>query len=135
MTDGSGVVVAAHSVRAIEPDSVLALYRQQDWWPERTAGQVAAALSTAPAAGAWQADDLVGFARAVTDGVLRAYVEDVIVAPDLRQAGIGSALVDCLTRQLAPVPLISLFCPAGLVPFYSASNFRPTSQVVMHRRA
>ena len=84
MTDGSGVVVAPHSVRAIEPDSVLALYRQQGWWPERTAGQVTAALSTAPAAGAWRADDLVGFARAVTDGVLRAYVEDVIVARDLR---------------------------------------------------
>jgi hypothetical protein len=71
---------------------------------------------------------------AACDGVLRAYAEDVIVAPDLRHAGVGSALADCLTRALAPVPLITLFCPAALVPFYEARGFRPTRQVVMHHR-
>jgi hypothetical protein len=48
----------------------------------RTAGQVSAVLRASPAVGAWHGQDLVGFARAVTDGILRAYVEDVVASPD-----------------------------------------------------
>jgi ribosomal protein S18 acetylase RimI-like enzyme len=133
MTEESAIVVVTHSQRVVQPDGVLALYRAQGWWPDRTAEQVAAVLATAPAAGAWRGSELVGFARAVTDGLLRAYVEDVIVAPELRHAGIGRALLDCLLPELAPVPVVTLFCPADLVPFYEPSGFHATSQIVMHR--
>jgi ribosomal protein S18 acetylase RimI-like enzyme len=133
VTKKSTIIVVTHSERAIQPDGVLALYRAQDWWPDRTAQQIAAVLAAAPAAGAWRGDELVGFARTVTDGLLRAYVEDVIVAPELRHTGIGHALLDCLLQELALVPVVTLFCPAELVPFYVASGFHATSQVVMHR--
>jgi GNAT superfamily N-acetyltransferase len=128
-----GVLVAAHSERAIRPDDVLSLYQAQGWWPERTTGQVADVLAAAPAAGAWRGDSLAGFARAVTDGLLRAYVEDMIVAPELRRAGVGRALLDCLLGQLAGIPVVTLFCQADLAPFYARCGFRATRQVVMHR--
>jgi ribosomal protein S18 acetylase RimI-like enzyme len=76
---------------------------------------------------------LVGFARAVTDGVLRAYVEDVIVAPDRRGRGIGRAVLDRLLQELGPIPVVTLFCSPGLVRYYEASSFIATRQVVMHR--
>jgi ribosomal protein S18 acetylase RimI-like enzyme len=133
MAEISGVVLAPHTARAIRPSDVLALYRAEGWWPDRTAEQLAAVLSAGPAVGAWRDDALVGFARAVTDGILRAYAEDVIVAPALRHAGIGRALIDHLVQVLAPVPVITLFSSADLVPFYALSGFHPTRQVVMHR--
>jgi hypothetical protein len=48
---------------------------------ERTAERVSSVRGHSPAVGAWDGRDLVGFARAVSDGVLRAYAEDVVVSP------------------------------------------------------
>jgi GNAT superfamily N-acetyltransferase len=127
------VVVAPHGLREIPPESVMHLYQAADWWPERTAEQVAAALDASPAVGAWHGSSLVGFARAVTDGILRAYVEDVVVEPDWRDRGIGRALLAGLMEQLRPIPVVTLFCSPDLVRYYEASSFRRTRQVVMHR--
>jgi GNAT superfamily N-acetyltransferase len=127
------ILVVPHGVRAIPPDGVIGLYRAVGWWPERTAEQIGSVLSASPAAGAWRGERLIGFARAVTDGVLRAYVEDIVVAPDQRGHGAGRELLACLMQVVAPVPLVSLFCAAELVPFYETCSFRATRQRVMHR--
>jgi ribosomal protein S18 acetylase RimI-like enzyme len=125
--------VVPHGQREIPADGVLALYRMASWWPERTAEQVRAVLRSARAVGAWHGQDLVGFARAVTDGILRAYVEDVVVSPDWRGRGVGHALLTGLMEQLEPIPVVTLFCSPDLVRYYEASSFRSTRQVVMHR--
>jgi GNAT superfamily N-acetyltransferase len=127
-------LVAPHSERPIAVGEVLALYQAQGWWPERTVGQVSRVLAGGPAVGAWRDEVLIGFARAVTDGVLRAYVEDVVVAERFRGTGVGQAVVRRLLALLDPIPVVSLFCARGLVPFYEAADFRPTAQVVLHRR-
>jgi GNAT superfamily N-acetyltransferase len=90
-------------------------------------------LAGGPAVGAWHEAALVGFARAVTDGVLRAYVEDVVVEERFRGTGVGRTLVRSLLDQLGSVPVVSLFCSRELVPFYEATDFHPTAQVVLHR--
>jgi ribosomal protein S18 acetylase RimI-like enzyme len=125
--------IVPHSYRAISPGAVVGLYRIQGWWPERTAEQVAAALDNGPAVGAWQGDDLVGFARAVTDGVLRAYLEDVIVAPDFRNVGLGRALMMAILDLLQPISVVTLFCSRDHVSYYEAAGFTSTAQVVLHR--
>jgi GNAT superfamily N-acetyltransferase len=127
--------VVPHGQREIPAEGVLELYRAEGWWPERTAEQVRAVLRAAPAVGAWHGQELIGFARAVTDGVLRAYVEDVIVSPGWRGAGVGRALLAGLIKQLEPIPVVTLFCSPSLVAHYEASSFRTTRQVVMHRAA
>jgi GNAT superfamily N-acetyltransferase len=126
-------VVVPQDQRDIPAEGVLGLYRAAGWWPERTADQVRAVLQASPAVGAWHGQELIGFARAVTDGIMRAYVEDVIVAPGWRGRGVGRALLAGLTEQLGPVPVVTLFCSPDLVPYYEASSFRKTRQVVMHR--
>lgn len=134
MASDTSLVLATHVERAIPALDVLALYRQAGWWPERTHEQVSAVLNAGPALGAWLGAELVGFARAVTDGVLRAYVEDVIVARKVRHTGIGRALIERLVQELPPTLVVTLFCGDDLVPFYTASGFRETAQTVMHRR-
>ncbi|MBC3192396.1 GNAT family N-acetyltransferase [Pseudonocardia sp. C8] len=125
--------VLTHAERPIPAQAVRALYRAPGWWPDRTDHQIGRALvGGGPAVGAWHDDELVGFARAVSDGVLRAYVEDVVVTPRLRGAGIGTALVHRLLEQLADIPTVTLFCPRSLAPFYGRLGFRATGQAVMH---
>lgn len=131
------MITIAHD-RPITPVSVIALYSDAGWWPERTPSQVALLLAAGPTVGAWSSDDrLVGFARAVTDGVCRAYVEDVVVASALRGSGVGrrlmDALVDRLDLILSPGAVVSLFCGPDLVPFYEKGGFAFTSQQVGHR--
>jgi GNAT superfamily N-acetyltransferase len=133
--DASEIQVTPHASRPITADQVVALYRAEGWWPERTADQVARVLDAFPAVGAWRGDRLVGFARSVSDGVLRAYIEDVVVAPDVRGLGVGRMLVAAIADQLQPIPVVSLFCDPRLVSFYEQAGFRPTRQVVLHRRA
>jgi ribosomal protein S18 acetylase RimI-like enzyme len=125
--------VLPHHVREIPATRVLALYQDAGWWPERTAEQVSSVLGHSPAVGAWDGRDLVGFARAVSDGILRAYVEDVVVSPGWRRRGIGRALLAALLGELGPIPVVTLFCPPGLVAYYEGSSFQRTGQVVMHR--
>ncbi len=133
MDDADAIVVQPHTERAIPADQVLALYRAAQWWPERTPEQLDIVLRDSPAVGAWHDGQLIGFARAVTDGVLRAYVEDVIVDPSQRGRGIGRALLDALLDELGTIPVVTLFCSHDLVGYYQASSFMPTRQVVMHR--
>lgn len=132
MPESFQAAVAPHTVRPIPAAGVLALFREEDWWPERGAGQMSTVIAAGPAVGAWHGDELVGFARAVTDHVLRAYAEDVIVARQRRGRGIGRALLNCLLEQTRPVPLVTLFCSARLVPYYESAGFHATSQVVLH---
>jgi GNAT superfamily N-acetyltransferase len=51
--------------------------------------------------GAYQRTDgaMVGFSRAVSDGVAVAYLADVLVAPAVRGIGLGAALVDAMIEQ------------------------------------
>jgi ribosomal protein S18 acetylase RimI-like enzyme len=131
--EADAIAVLSHIERAIPADQVLALYRAAQWWTERTPEQVDLVLQGSPAVGAWHDGQLIGFARAVTDGVLRAYVEDVIIAPTRRGSGIGKAVLDRLIEELGAIPVVTLFCSPDLVDYYEASSFRATRQVVMHR--
>jgi len=130
----SVVQVLPAAARPIPPEGVLALYAGAGWWPERTAAHVETILAAGPAVGAWDGDgELVGFARAVSDGVCRAYVEDVVVAGSLRGQGIGRRLMDALGVELAGIDVVSLFCGPDLVPFYEGTGFHFTGQRIAHR--
>ncbi|GLZ80256.1 N-acetyltransferase [Actinorhabdospora filicis] len=129
-------LIAHADTRPIEPASVLALYAEEGWWPERTGEQVGRLLAAGPSVGAWDGDRLVGFARAVTDGVCRAYIEDVIVTGPMRGSSLGRRLMEALRERLdatlAPGAVVSLFCGPDLVPFYEWNGFAFTSQRVGH---
>jgi GNAT superfamily N-acetyltransferase len=129
------VEVKLHRERPIPPEQVMELYRLVGWWQDRTAGEIAFVLERDPACGVWEGDRLVGFARAVTDGRFRAYVEDVVVHPDVRRQAVGQRLVARLLEALSHIDVVSLFCQPELVPFYERNGWKPNrKQVVMHRK-
>lgn len=49
-------------------------------------------------ASAWHGDRLVGFARAISDGISQAFISDVAILEDYRRRGIGRELVGRLVH-------------------------------------
>lgn len=129
------IVLASHTQRAIDPAAVLHVYATVGWpWVNREPDLLAVVLTTHPAVGAWAGEQLIGFARAVTDGHFRAYIEDVAVDPAYQRQGVGRQLLTGLLAMLTHIDTISLFCQADLVPLYRDLGFKPRgNQVVLHR--
>ena len=79
---------------------------------------------------AWHLDgaspkELIGFARAVSDGVFQATLLDIAVHPDFQGRGIGRAMVENLTEQLHAVRVvdITLFASPHVTDFYHRLGF------------
>lgn len=110
-----------------------ALFAQASWTATRSPEAIQVMLDhTLVCLGVWDGDRLIGFARAVTDDVFRAVVEDVIVDQAYRGQGIGRELMRRLLDRLAHVEEIVLVCEEDLIPFYAAFGFEHFSMTHMH---
>jgi ribosomal protein S18 acetylase RimI-like enzyme len=74
---------------------------------------------------------VIGFATAVTDGVLAAHIPLLEVLPTHRGRGIGSELVRRLLAQLGPLYMVDLTCDAELLPFYRRLGFESATAAIM----
>jgi len=77
---------------------------------------------------AWHIDReqrLIGFGRAVSDGVYQATLLDIVVHPDFQGRGVGQALVKTLTQELHTVQIadITLFASPHVADFYHRLGF------------
>ncbi len=77
------------------------------------------------AVSAYDGERLVGFGRVISDGILHAFIVEMIVVPDHQGKGIGSAiLTDLLSRcRSAGIRDIQLFCAKGKAGFYEKHGF------------
>jgi ribosomal protein S18 acetylase RimI-like enzyme len=73
---------------------------------------------------------VVGFATAVSDGVLSAYIPLLEVLPDYQGRGIASQIVRRLVTRLATLYMIDLSCDAELEPFYRRLGFQPLDRAM-----
>ena len=111
------------------------LYNNVGWWEERKEQDIDKMLKQEVSVGAWKNDVLIGFARAVSDGRFRAYIEDVVIHKEFQKLGIGTKLVSVLLEELSHIDVVSLFSEDDLIPFYEKNNFRYSkSQFVMHKK-
>lgn len=119
---------------------LVALY-QGEWWSRgRTLADVRRMLAGCDVVVGFVepgTDQLVGFARVVTDGVFKATVYDVIVRPDQRGTGLGRAILDAIVAHplLREVVHIELYCLPELVAFYERWGFSTdvSGSVLMRR--
>jgi ribosomal protein S18 acetylase RimI-like enzyme len=68
-------------------------------------------------------DTVVGFATAISDGVLSAFIPLLEVLPEYGHQGIGTELMRRLLAQLDRFYMVDLCCDAGLEPFYRSLGF------------
>jgi ribosomal protein S18 acetylase RimI-like enzyme len=72
---------------------------------------------------------IVGFATAITDGVLFAFISLLEVVPEYRGRGIGSDLVRRLLDAVGDVYAVDAMADRDLHPFYAHLGLRPSAGV------
>lgn len=127
------ITIYSAQERQVSAIQLRGLYDEVQWWPERDKSSIAEMLQHGPYVSAWSGEVLVGFCRAITDGVFRAYIEDMAVRPGFQRKGIGTMLLDKMMGELRDIHIVSLFCSQELTAYYSLNHFKATKQVVMHR--
>jgi ribosomal protein S18 acetylase RimI-like enzyme len=75
---------------------------------------------------------LVGFARAISDGVSNAYVSSVMVDPGCRRRGVGRGMIERLVAGRAGIKFV-LHTRMGAAAFYAAVGFVPAEDMLILR--
>lgn len=73
---------------------------------------------------AWHTRQLIGFGRAISDGVYQAALYDVAVLPPYQGKGVGATIVQHLLAKLPGCNVI-LYASPGKEGFYATLGFRP----------
>jgi GNAT superfamily N-acetyltransferase len=82
---------------------------------------------------AWDGERLVGFARAISDGVRNAYVSTVVVLPDYRGKGIGGAMIGRLLEGKDQIAFV-LHARPLVKPFYAKAGFSNAEDMMRRPR-
>jgi GNAT superfamily N-acetyltransferase len=115
------------STEAPAAQSFKRLYDTTNWGPvERDVGFYADALRGSWASvAAYDDDRLIGFARAISDGKLHAFITEMIVDPAYQRRRLGEQLLKLLVDQChaSGITDIQLFCAKGKADFYVKNGF------------
>ena len=109
--------------------SDFTLLRNMVGWGKVTDDQAVATLKhSLSGACLYKADELIGMARVVGDGVFNVYIQDVIVKPYCQKQGLGrmmlKALIAHMAHTLPPSCTVGLMAAAGQDGFYTAFGFK-----------
>ncbi|TXI90239.1 MAG: N-acetyltransferase [Burkholderiaceae bacterium] len=120
-------IVLRHSLNTAETEQLWQLF-QAEWWTKgRTLEDVQTLLSGPSLIFAYfdQNDQLVGFARVLSDGVYKALLFDVICRQDQRGTGLGRRILHDVTHHPAikKVQHLELYCKDEMLPFYEKFGF------------
>ena len=77
-------------------DEVRALFRAGDWWEEEWDDSILCEIvrsSYAFVAAIGPDNRWIGMGRIISDGVSDAYLQDIVVLPEWRDKGVGTAIV------------------------------------------
>lgn len=79
-------------------------------------------------------DEIVGFARAITDGISNGYLSVVVVAESYRRRGIGQALVERLVGSQPNITWMLRAGREGAVEFFSKLGFSASTTAMERQR-
>lgn len=121
----------------------LHAFYQREWWTNsRTLEQTRAIVANSSIlVGIVDSNDqLVAFARVLTDFIVKALILDVIVAEDRRDKGLGVALMQHLVDhpKLTGISDFELYCRPEMEAFYRKWAFTsdiPDLQLMRYRRS
>jgi ribosomal protein S18 acetylase RimI-like enzyme len=91
------------------------------WAKEREPEDLKIAIANSnPVVTVWDCQDLIGFARATSDGIYRAAIWDVVIAPEYQGRGLGRKLVETVLSH----PIVSKVERVYLTTTHQQSFYR-----------
>jgi N-acetylglutamate synthase-like GNAT family acetyltransferase len=103
------------------------------WARDRQLADLEIAIANSnPVITVWNEAQMIGFARATSDGVYRAVIWDVVIHPDYQGAGLGRKLVQTVLSHpnLSRVERVYLMTTHQQA-FYEKIGFEPNSSTTM----
>lgn len=103
------------------------------WAKERNLEDLAEAIKNSePVIAVYSKQQLIGFARATSDGIYRATIWDVVIHPDFRGNGLGSKLVETVLShpRMSRVERVYLMT-THQQKFYEKIGFEQNSSTTM----
>ncbi|PVE71052.1 GNAT family N-acetyltransferase [Priestia megaterium] len=73
---------------------------------------------------AYDKNKIIGFGRALSDGVFNAAIYDVVVDEHYQYKGIGQQIIENLLAQLNDISCVHLVSTSGNEEFYRKAGFR-----------
>jgi predicted GNAT family N-acyltransferase len=111
---------------------LMHLFAQVDWARERKVADVEKMLKN----GDWMVclyedDQLVGFARIITDGCFRGLLDDVIIDENHRGTGLGEKLMYEILQLGKPLDTLFLNAALDMEQFYEKFGFKKFGKLTM----
>ena len=91
-------ILFSDSKSEIDLDQLQKLFNLTAFWANnRSLEDLSIAIANSnPVIAVWDEQELIGFARATSDGVYRATIWDVVIHPEYQGSGLGSKLVETI---------------------------------------
>ena len=80
-----------------------------------------------------EAGHVVGFANAISDGILSAYIPLLEVLPEYQGRGIGREIMRRMLEQLGDYYMVDLLCDPDLEKFYRPLEMQPATGMMVRR--
>ena len=113
-------------------EELMELFHQTTWANNRTFEGIEALLkNTNTCIVIRDNNTLIGFGRALTDGIYRALIDDIIIDKNYQRKGLGGEIVHCLLDKLLEVEEIFLNCGEHLEDYYNKYGFERADCLTM----
>ena len=110
------------------------LFAQTSWAAQRTHQDIQKMLDNLTVFVTLRKDaELIGFGRAITDGIYRALIDDIVVDSAHQKKGFGSVIVKNLLAQLNGIEEIFLNTKPELEEFYKKFGFNKVTIITMRK--
>jgi len=117
-------------VNSWDEDEIADLYRAGGWWkdeyrPEDLRHLIRGSFAFAVASDT-KTGKAIGMGRVLSDGVSDAYIQDLVVLPEYRASGVGSAIVSSLVKKCKDrgITWLALIAEPGSESFYIPLGFQ-----------
>ncbi|MED4835279.1 GNAT family N-acetyltransferase [Priestia megaterium] len=120
----------SNSIENVEWSRMKEIYRSVGWKNHDEEKVKKVFQSSNVVAVAYDENKIVGFGRALSDGVFNAAIYDVVVDKHYQNQGIGQQIIENLLAQLNDISCVHLVSTAGNEEFYRKAGFRKMKTVM-----